>query len=43
MRRGVLKSLVGTQIPASIKALSKTARAPDGLTAARYITKSEDV
>jgi hypothetical protein len=40
-RRGVVKSLSGTQIPASIEALIRHARAPHGLIAARYAAKSE--
>jgi hypothetical protein len=39
--RGVVKLLFGTQIPASIEALIKVARAPRGLIAARYAVKSE--
>jgi hypothetical protein len=38
-RRGEM--IIGTQIRASIKALSKHARAPRGLIAARYAAKSE--
>jgi hypothetical protein len=40
-RRGVVKSLFGTQIPASIEALIKVARAPRGLITVRYAAKSE--
>jgi hypothetical protein len=36
-----VKLLFGTRIPASIKALSRHARAPRGLIAARYAAKSE--
>jgi hypothetical protein len=40
-RRGVVQSLFGMQIPASVEALSKRARAPNGPIAARYAAKSE--
>jgi hypothetical protein len=40
-RRGVVKSLFGTQIPASIEALIKSARVPRGPIAACYAAKSE--
>jgi hypothetical protein len=40
-RRGVVKSLFGTQIPASIEALIKRARAPHGPIVARHAAKSE--
>jgi hypothetical protein len=40
-RRGVVKSLFATQIPASIEILIKVARAPLGLIVAPYATKSE--
>jgi hypothetical protein len=40
-RRGVLKSLFATQIPASAKALVAYARAPGALIAARVAAKSE--
>jgi hypothetical protein len=40
-RRGVCDYYLGTQIPASIKALIKVARALRGLIAARYAAKSE--
>jgi hypothetical protein len=39
--RGVVKSLFRTQIPASIEALIRHARAPHGLIAARVVAKSK--
>jgi hypothetical protein len=40
-RHCVVKRLRGTQIPVSIKALIKVARAPRGPIAARYAAKSQ--
>jgi hypothetical protein len=40
-RRGMVKLLFGTQIPALIETLIRHARAPRGLIAARYAAKSE--
>jgi hypothetical protein len=40
-RRGVVKLLFGTQIPASTEALIKVARPPCRLIAARHAAKSE--
>jgi hypothetical protein len=40
-RRGVVKLLFGTQIPAAIEVLIQPAQAPRRLIAARYAAKSE--